>query len=62
MIKKIKENKKAIELTFQTIVVFMILIIVLIFMIFFFVNHYGSNSDSLHNVSSSAIDAAKNFK
>lgn len=57
---KIKNNKKGIELTLQTIVVMIIVIIVLVVMIFFFSNHFGGNSDVFFNASNSAVSDASN--
>lgn len=54
------KNKKAMELSLQTIVILVIVLVVLFVMIFFFTNHYGDNSDTLLNVSGSAIENAKN--
>ncbi len=57
-----KQNKKGIELTMQTIVIFIIAITVLIVVIFFFSSNYTQGSTNIANVSSGAIDAAKNYK
>lgn len=57
--KQLKDNKKAVELTLQTIVIFIILLVTLIVMIYFFTTHYGSNSDTLINIGSDAINNAK---
>ena len=59
MINGITKNKKAVELTFQTIIVFIILVIVLIVMILFFVTHYGGNFGSIINVGNSTIDSVR---
>ena len=56
---KLKMNKKAVELTLQTIIVMIIVIIVLVVMIVFFSNHFGDNSQVFLNTSSSVIDEAK---
>lgn len=55
------KNKKAVELTMQTIVVFILMLVVLIVMIYFFTNHYGANSDSIIDIGNGAIEQAKNF-
>ena len=59
--KKLKDNKKAIELTLQTIVIFIILIIVLVFVIIFFTEHFTSNSDTATNIGEGVIDSARNL-
>jgi uncharacterized membrane protein YvbJ len=55
---KLKQNKKANELSLQTVVIFIILLIVLIVMIYFFTTHYGSNSDTLTSIGKDAINSA----
>lgn len=49
------KNKKGVELTWETIVVFIIIIVVFIVVVIFFVKHYGANSAGLMNVSKDAI-------
>lgn len=56
------KTKKGMELSLNSIVVLIILVIVLIVMIYFFINHYGSNSGSLIDVGSGAIEGAKNLE
>ncbi len=55
---KFNNNKKGVELTLQTIVIFIILVVVLVVMIFFFVNHYGDNLGTLWDVGNSSIQSA----
>lgn len=58
---KIIKSKKGVELTFNTIIVLVIMIIVLIVLVSFFISNYGSNSETINNVGTSAINSAKNF-
>lgn len=57
----LKQNRKGIEMTLQTVVIFILLIIVLAVVSFFFVNNYMDNSGMLTNVGNSTIDSVKNF-
>lgn len=59
---KIQNNKKAIELTLNTIVVLIILVIVLIIMIIFFTKYYSSNAESVNNIGDNAINLSKTYK
>ena len=52
------KNKKATELSLQTIIVLIIILITFIVLIYFFVTHYGSNSDSLIDVGNNVIGGA----
>ena len=52
------KNKKAMELSLQTIAIFVIVIIVLIVMIIFFTGHFGENSNLFLNSSNNAINEA----
>jgi len=56
------KNKKASELSLQTIVIFIILLIVLIVIIVFFSSKYGTGSANLMDISNNSIELAKNFK
>ncbi|MFW5704923.1 MAG: hypothetical protein ACOCXG_03685 [Nanoarchaeota archaeon] len=53
---KLTKNKKGVELTLQTIVVFIIAVIVLVMVVFFFLKHYDANS--VTEVGKGAIDVA----
>ena len=55
---QIKTNKKASELSLQTIVVFIILIIVLVVTIYFFTSNYSENSTTIIDIGKGAIDTA----
>ena len=46
----IKDNKKGVELTMQTVVVLIIVIIVLIVVIVFFTTNYGENAGTLFKI------------
>ncbi len=59
--KQLNQNKRAVELTLQTIVIFILLLITLIVMIYFFTTHYGNSSETMMGVGSDAIKNAKNF-
>ena len=50
------KNKKGVELTLQTIVVFIILLIVLIVVISFFSENYSSNLNVLNATGQQAIE------
>lgn len=52
-----KNNRKAVELTLNAIAVLIIMIVVLVLVIFFFSSSYFDNSNTLTNISSSAIDS-----
>lgn len=54
------KNKKAMELSLQTIAIMIIVVIVLIVMIIFFTSHFGSNSETFLNSSTSVINDASN--
>lgn len=54
-------NKKANELTLQTVVVFIIVVVVLLVMVIFIVTQIGGGGGDLVKSGSSAIDYAKNF-
>jgi hypothetical protein len=54
-----KKNKKGVELTFETIVVFIILLLVFLVMVYFFVNHYGGGVVEVNNISGSILDQYK---
>ena len=56
------KSKKGIELTLQTIVIFIIAVVVLIVIIMFFTTHYGDNVSNLFNIGNGSIEAAKNIK
>ena len=49
------KDKKGMELSWEAIVIFIIVIIVFVFVVIFFVKHYGANSSGLMNVSKDAI-------
>jgi uncharacterized protein (UPF0333 family) len=53
---QIIKNKKGIELSLETIVIFIILIIVLVVMIYFFTHNYTSNNNQIHNISTIIIN------
>ncbi len=55
-----KLNKKGIELSLETIVIFIVLVIVLIVISYFFVDNYSSNSDSLNSIGNSILNKYKN--
>lgn len=59
---KIQNNKKGVELTLQTIAIFILVIIVMIMIISFFTTHYGDGADRLFDVGNSTIESAKNYK
>jgi len=53
----IKNDKKAVELSLQTIVVFIIVVIVILVMVFFFSTHFNSGSQSIVDIGGEAIKA-----
>ena len=53
------KNKKALELSLQTVVTLIILVVVLIVVVFFFISHWGENFDSLRGLGNSAINASR---
>lgn len=57
----IKKTKKAIELSLETIVVFIIAIIVLIVIIYFFSGHYNTNQNSLVDIGDHIINQSKKY-
>ncbi len=48
-------NKKGIELTFETIVVFILMLVVLIILIFFIINHYSGNWENIFKIGNETI-------
>ena len=61
MVKKLKINKKGMDLSLNTVVLLIICVLVMILLIFFFIKYYGGNGKDLTNAGNSAIDYAKNF-
>lgn len=66
MVRKIRDrrlgfgnNKKGVELTLETIAVFIILLVVFIVIVYFFTTHYSSNSDALINAGNDALNNAR---
>ncbi len=59
---KLIKDKKGVELTLNTIIVFIILLIVMIVVILFFSEHFTTNNDSITNIGKDAILNAKNLK
>lgn len=54
------KNRKGMELSLNTIVIFILLLVTLVVVIYFFTTHYGDNSNILMNLSKGAIENAKN--
>lgn len=59
---KLQKNKKGVELSLNTIIIFIMALIVLIILVYFFVTHYSDNSTTLITAGTSAIDSAKSSK
>lgn len=59
--KKLILNKKGVELSLNTVVLFIIAVIVLIVITVYFLNTYGDNNNTVINVGRDAIDYAKDF-
>lgn len=55
------KNKKGVELSLETVVVFIILVIVLIVILYFFIGHYTEGSTNLINSSSELIKESNNI-
>ncbi|MCA9496793.1 MAG: hypothetical protein KC589_07640 [Nanoarchaeota archaeon] len=53
---EIKNNKKAVELSLQTIVIFIIILIVLIVIIYFFVQNYSQGSGQIIDTGNNIIN------
>ena len=54
------KNKKAVELSLQTIVIFIIILITFIVVVYFFISHYGEGSSNVINVGNDIIQNSKN--
>jgi uncharacterized membrane protein YvbJ len=57
-----RKNKKAVEMTLQTIITLIIIVIVLLVLTIFFVKYYSGNSNSVIEIGKGATDMANNFK
>jgi len=53
----LKNNKKAVELTLQTIIVFIIIVIVITIMIYFFSTHFNDNNQTIISIGEGAINS-----
>ncbi len=57
-----RKNKKAVEMSLQTIITLIIVVIVLLVLTIFFVKYFSGNSSSVIEIGKGATDVASNYK